>query len=97
MRAKRREYNQRFPPKQHLLEHHCVPFMRQHGFGLGLHGEQGGEEVHAVVNRLKRRPWGMKSEEEKLRVNLTEHMCIVSLTLQGVAVTMPTTRKKAAD
>ena len=87
----------RITPKQHLLEHHCVPFMRQHGFGLGLHGEQGGEEVHAVVNCLKRRAWGMKSEEEKMSVIMTEHMCMVSLTLQGVAETMPTTRKKAAD
>ena len=71
--------------------------MRQHGFGLGLHGEQGGEEVHAVVNCLKRRAWGMKSEEEKMSVIMTEHMCMVSPTVQGVAVTVPTTRKKAAD
>ena len=40
-------FRQQFPSvqiKQHLLEAHSVPFVRRWGFGLALHGEQGGEE-----------------------------------------------------
>ena len=70
-------------PKQHLLEVHCVTFMRQYKFGLGLHGEQGGEEIHAVINRLMRRAWGMRCEEDKLTVILNEQMALVSPVLQS--------------
>ena len=87
--------SQRIIPKQHILEQHCVPFIRRYGFGLGLHGEQGGEETHAVVNRLKRRAWGMKNEAEKLRVIMTEHMAIVSPTLQTVTQSVNKVRTKA--
>ena len=30
-------------PKQHILEAHCVQWIRRWGFGLAFHGEQGGE------------------------------------------------------
>ena len=50
-------------PKQHILECHCVDFIRNWGFGLGLHGEQGGEETHAAINQLKRRTWGLKERQ----------------------------------
>ena len=36
------------PPKMHLLEDHVIPWIRQWHFGLGFHGEQGGESVHAL-------------------------------------------------
>ena len=50
-------FRQQFPqvrvtPKQHLLESHCVPWIRKWSFGMALHGEQGGEETHATVNIL---------------------------------------------
>ena len=32
-------------PKLHILESHCVDFIKRWGYGLGLHGEQGGEQV----------------------------------------------------
>ena len=41
--------NVRIVPKQHILEAHCVQWIRRWGFGLALHGEQGGEEMHATV------------------------------------------------
>ena len=48
-------YRSRFPEvriiaKQHILEAHFVQWIRRWGFGLALHGEQGGEEMHATVN-----------------------------------------------
>ena len=48
-------------PKQHLLECHCIPFIEKWGFGLGLLGEQGGEECHAFINILKSRTYGVTS------------------------------------
>ena len=65
-------------PKQHILEYHCTAFMFRWGFGLGLHGEQGGEETHAVINALKPRVWGLRSESDKLRVLMREHMLLTS-------------------
>ena len=48
-------YKARFPEvriilRQHILEAHCVQWIGRWGFGLALHGEQGGEEMHATVN-----------------------------------------------
>ena len=39
-------------PKQHILEAHCVQWIRRWGFGLALHGEQGGE-VNSEQNKTK--------------------------------------------
>ena len=61
-------------PKQHILEAHCVPWIRRWGVGLALHGEQGGEQVHAVINGLKRRAWGMQKDEDRLRVLMQEQL-----------------------
>ena len=81
----RREFpHVRITPKQHLLESHCIPFIRQHGFGLALHGEQGGEQIHAVVNRLERRMVGVRNREAQLRLILTEQLATVSPTLQAI-------------
>jgi hypothetical protein len=52
-------------PKQHILEHHCVDFIGRWGVGLGLLGEQGGEETHAVVNILKSRTNGLIMKEHR--------------------------------
>ena len=79
-------YRREFPevrviPKQHLLESHCVPWIQRWGFGLSLHGEQGGEEAQATVNCLKKKKKKNvlpKNKEEQLRVLKTEHMAMVS-------------------
>ena len=60
-------FRRRFPgtrisPKQHNLEMHCVVFMQSTGLGLGLLGEQGGEEAHALISSIKRQAWGLRSE-----------------------------------
>ena len=69
-------------PKQHILEAHCTDFIRTWGFGLGLHGEQGGEACHATVNQLKRRAWGLRNEEAKLHLIMKEQLTGASPLLQ---------------
>ena len=56
----------RVTPKQHLLEHHCVPFIRKWGFRLGLHGEQGGEQIHHQVNEIKKNAKNIPKKKEQL-------------------------------
>lgn len=56
-------YRRLFPqikiiPKQHILGCHVLPFMSKWLFGLGLPGEQAGEESHAFINILKSRTYG---------------------------------------
>ena len=38
--------------KQHFLEDHVVQWISQWNFGMVLHGEQGGENLHKEFNRL---------------------------------------------
>ena len=94
-------FRQQFPqvrvtPKQHLLESHCVPWIRKWSLGMALHGEQGGEETHATVNILRNRVWGLKSKEEQLRVLMTEHMALVSPLFHGQLLTKTPTKKRPA-
>ena len=58
-------------------------------FGLGLLGKQGGKEIHAVVNTLKRRAWGLGSETQKLQLIMKEHMALVSPALHAAVASPP--------
>ena len=74
-------YRREFPevrviPKQHLLESHCVPWIQRWGFGLSLHGEQGGEEAQATVNCLKKTN---KQTNKKQRVTEEQGGAVESL------------------
>ena len=40
-------------PKQHILESHVSVWMQTWGFGMGFHEEQGGEQIHTVISRMK--------------------------------------------
>ncbi|GFO12848.1 hypothetical protein PoB_003935300 [Plakobranchus ocellatus] len=44
-------YTVRFPcsisPKHHILERHCIEWMRRYKFEMAFHGEQGGEMLHS--------------------------------------------------
>ena len=64
----------RIIPKQHILEAHCVRWIRRWGFGLALHGEQGGEEMNATVSTLKRRAWSLSNDEGRLRLLMKEQL-----------------------
>ena len=50
-----RKANLSVTPKIHFLEDHAVPQMRYLGYALGKYNEQGGESLHALVNRIKPR------------------------------------------
>ncbi|XP_071477750.1 uncharacterized protein [Diadema antillarum] len=52
-------FRQHFPtetvtPKQHILEEHTIPWMKQWRASFGMMGEQGGESVHCQVNGIMR-------------------------------------------
>lgn len=90
-------YRSQFPdlriiPKQHILEHHLIDFMKRWHFGLALHGEQGGEETHAFVNELKVRVRGVNKEDDKLRLLMKEQLTIVSPLLRSA---VPSSKKEA--
>ena len=71
-------------PIQHILESHCIPFLRTWQFGLGLLREQGGGETHALINELKVRVRGVNNEQDKLKVLMREQLTIVSPRLRSV-------------
>ena len=60
IQAYMRAYRNSFPntniiPKQHILEDHILPWIKNWHFGLGFHGEQGGESIHSAFNTIQRR------------------------------------------
>jgi hypothetical protein len=65
-------------PKQHILESHCIPFIQRTKFGLGLMGEQGGEQLHASINVLNRRFCAVRRPEKKLELIMKRHHLQVS-------------------
>lgn len=71
-------YRETFPeatvlPKMHLLEAHVVPWLKQHGVGLGLMGEQGAESIHAQINSIKKAYTNMPDKVSRLECILREH------------------------
>ena len=75
-------------PKQHFLEKHVTARMENWGFGMALHGEQGGEQMHAVINRMRSTAWGIRTDSGRLRHLMTEHLLLVTPDL-SVPVPMP--------
>ena len=62
-------YRRMFPhkviPKRHLLEQHCIPYIKIHKFGLGLLGEQGTENSHQMIgNRKTQHTWNNKRSQK---------------------------------
>lgn len=54
-------------PKQHILEAHVPCFMSKWKTGMGKYGEQGGEQIHATINRLKGSFQNKKCGAKRLR------------------------------
>ena len=62
-------------PKQHILEMHCVPWIKKYKFGLGLLGEQGGELIHSSVAQLNRRSRAIRNAKARLKLIMqTQHL-----------------------
>ena len=60
-------------PKQHILESHASVWVQTWRFGTGFHGEQGGEQIYAIINRMKHRVWSIKNPAKKLKLIMTDH------------------------
>lgn len=76
-------FRQKFPdesvtPKQHMLEVHVPAWLSIWKFGMALHGEQGVEQTHAVVNALKPRVRHIKSEKKKIDTLMKEHYLVTA-------------------
>lgn len=67
--------------KQHLLEDHIVTWIRQWGFGMALHGEQGGESIHAQVNEMTANARGIVCPLKRTLSVLQDHLTLVSPTI----------------
>ena len=71
-------YRRLFPnttiPKQHILEHHCIPHIKQHGFGLGLMGEQGTEASHQSIALIEQRARGIVDPLKRGKFILETHI-----------------------
>ena len=70
--------NESITPKMHLLEDHCLPFIKMWGSGFGLYGEQGMESLHATFNSLRRSYTAMPVPTERLRSMMKEHFMRVN-------------------
>lgn len=74
METYRRLFTNSTIPKQHILEHHCIPFIKQHGFSLGLLGEQGTEASHQSMAVLEKRACGIVDPIKKGSFILKTHI-----------------------
>ena len=70
-------------PKQHILEHHCLPFILQFGIGLGLHGEQGTEASHQFIAKLDKRMCGIRNESQRIKQIMDANILHSSPRLHG--------------
>ena len=82
----RNVFPKRVIPKQHILEHHCLQFMRMTGFKLGLLGEQGTELSHQSIGRLSSRVLSLIKETDKLKFIMKAHILNVSPTIFSSSV-----------
>ena len=49
-------------PKLHMLEDHVIPFISRWHVGCDFYGEQGGESIHASINKMKGRYSSIKKD-----------------------------------
>lgn len=61
-------------PKQHILHRHCVPYIKRHGFGLGLAGEQSTESSHQTIARIERRSACILNAFDRLQFIMNSHI-----------------------
>ena len=71
-------------PKQHLLEHHCVPWVQRYGMGISLLSEQGGESSHSIINSLMINARGIRDKQLQLTHLLRQQLALVAPALQAV-------------
>ena len=76
-----RQHFRRVLPKMHMLEEHVLPWIERWGFGMAMHGEQGGESIHAEYNEQKVIARGIIGETHKIESMMKNHLtkCMPSL------------------
>ena len=60
--------------KLYLLKDDVVLWMRRWHWALRLHGEQGAESVHNILNTLERTYCAMRNPLDSMKFMLKEHM-----------------------
>lgn len=60
-------------PKMHMIENHMIHWVRRYQVGLGLHGEQGAESIHARINCLLRTYSSIRKPLDRLKGVVLEH------------------------
>ena len=63
----------------------------QFGFGLGLHGEQGGELIHSTVSKLERIGRHIRNDEKRMKTVMKSHLLLTSPDLKAC---QPETKKR---
>ena len=48
--------------------------MKAYGFGMGLHGEQGGEGTHRLFKKLRKTHSGIKQPLSQLEAMMKDHL-----------------------
>ena len=65
MKHYRNAFPNKITPKHHILEKHCVSWMRVHRFGMGFNEEQGGKMLHSMIVKIEHTAKGMRCERTK--------------------------------
>ena len=65
MRHYRNALPNKVTPKHHILEKHCVSWIRAHRFVMGFNGEQGRKMLHSTIAKIEYRARGMRRERAK--------------------------------
>lgn len=65
-------------PKIHFLEYHCLNWIKKYGFGLGLHSEHGGEQLHRSIAILESQCSGISRDSDRLISVMHKHFAQVS-------------------
>ena len=71
-------------PKLHLLEHHCVDFIKKWKAGFGLYGEQGAEGIHPAFNNIYAIHSRMKPAVRRLKSVMDAHLINVNPKAQSL-------------
>ena len=79
----RAQYPNKTIPKQHLLEQHCIPYIKKYKIGLGLMGEQGTEASHQTISQIEHsRAFAIKDKMKKAEFIMTTHILQILTKLQ---------------
>ena len=69
----RLQHASKVTPKHHILEHHCLPWIRAYKFGLGFHSESGGELCHSLIRTAEVAARHIRNAEERIKYIMKRH------------------------